>query len=136
MHSFFVFEKDFIFSCFFFFLLSKYLKYVHVCYVFLMTIYVVLWILRNCIILEQSASLAKLRFCFFLFQAQLQREKEQDHMKLHAKLAKLDVLEKECFKLTTTQKTAEVSFNLFLWSGDTRNKSLMLCVITLYMNMQ
>uniref|UniRef100_A0AAA9U2Q4 Centrosomal protein CEP57L1 n=2 Tax=Bos TaxID=9903 RepID=A0AAA9U2Q4_BOVIN len=40
-------------------------------------------------------------------QAQLQREKEQDHMKLHAKLAKLDVLEKECFKLTTTQKTAE-----------------------------
>ncbi|XP_065767644.1 centrosomal protein CEP57L1 isoform X3 [Muntiacus reevesi] len=40
-------------------------------------------------------------------QAQLQREKEQDHMKLHAKLEKLDVLEKECFKLTTTQKTAE-----------------------------
>ena len=35
-------------------------------------------------------------------------------MKLHAKLEKLDVLEKECFKLTTTQKTAEVSFNLFL----------------------
>uniref|UniRef100_A0A8C6FJR4 Centrosomal protein CEP57L1 n=1 Tax=Moschus moschiferus TaxID=68415 RepID=A0A8C6FJR4_MOSMO len=40
-------------------------------------------------------------------QAQLQREKEQDHMKLHAKLEKLDVLEKECFKLTATQKTAE-----------------------------
>ncbi|XP_049753551.1 centrosomal protein CEP57L1 isoform X2 [Elephas maximus indicus] len=40
-------------------------------------------------------------------QAQLQREKEQDHMKLHAKLEKLDVLEKECFRLTTTQKTAE-----------------------------
>ncbi|XP_043295132.1 centrosomal protein CEP57L1 isoform X3 [Cervus elaphus] len=40
-------------------------------------------------------------------QAQLQREKEQDHMRLHAKLEKLDVLEKECFKLTTTQKTAE-----------------------------
>ncbi|XP_014636637.1 PREDICTED: centrosomal protein CEP57L1 isoform X3 [Ceratotherium simum simum] len=40
-------------------------------------------------------------------QAQLQREKEQDHMKLQAKLEKLDVLEKECFKLTTTQKTAE-----------------------------
>ena len=57
-------------------------------------------------------------------------------MKLHAKLEKLDVLEKECFKLTTTQKTAEVSFNLFLWSGDTRNKSLVLYVITLYMNMQ
>ncbi|XP_042636872.1 centrosomal protein CEP57L1 [Orycteropus afer afer] len=40
-------------------------------------------------------------------QAQLQREKEQDHMKLHAKLEKLDILEKECFRLTTTQKTAE-----------------------------
>ncbi|KAM9666718.1 centrosomal protein CEP57L1 isoform 1-T2 [Trichechus inunguis] len=40
-------------------------------------------------------------------QAQLQREKEQDHLKLHAKLDKLDVLEKECFRLTTTQKTAE-----------------------------
>ncbi|XP_021107186.1 centrosomal protein CEP57L1 isoform X3 [Heterocephalus glaber] len=40
-------------------------------------------------------------------QAQLQREKEQDQMKLHAKLEKLDVLEKECFRLTTTQKTAE-----------------------------
>ncbi|XP_016073035.1 PREDICTED: centrosomal protein CEP57L1 [Miniopterus natalensis] len=40
-------------------------------------------------------------------QAQLQREKEQDHMKLQAKLEKLDTLEKECFKLTTTQKTAE-----------------------------
>ncbi|XP_037698226.1 centrosomal protein CEP57L1 isoform X5 [Choloepus didactylus] len=40
-------------------------------------------------------------------QAQLQREKEQDHMMLHAKLEKLDILEKECFRLTTTQKTAE-----------------------------
>ncbi|XP_022409753.1 centrosomal protein CEP57L1 isoform X2 [Delphinapterus leucas] len=40
-------------------------------------------------------------------KAQLQREKEQDHMKLQAKLEKLDVLEKECFKLKTTQKTAE-----------------------------
>lgn len=40
-------------------------------------------------------------------QAQLQREKEQDQMKLHAKLEKLDVLEKECLRLTTTQQTAE-----------------------------
>uniref|UniRef100_A0A2I3GQB5 Cep57 centrosome localisation domain-containing protein n=1 Tax=Nomascus leucogenys TaxID=61853 RepID=A0A2I3GQB5_NOMLE len=40
-------------------------------------------------------------------QAQLRREKEQDQMKLCAKLEKLDVLEKECFRLTTTQKTAE-----------------------------
>ncbi|XP_054291847.1 centrosomal protein CEP57L1-like [Pongo pygmaeus] len=40
-------------------------------------------------------------------QAQLQKEKEQDQMKLYAKLEKLDVLEKECFRLTTTQRTAE-----------------------------
>ncbi|XP_062946128.1 centrosomal protein CEP57L1-like [Cynocephalus volans] len=40
-------------------------------------------------------------------QAQLQREKGQDHMKLHEKLEKLDVLEKECLRRTTTQKTAE-----------------------------
>uniref|UniRef100_A0A2I2ZTL1 Cep57 centrosome localisation domain-containing protein n=1 Tax=Gorilla gorilla gorilla TaxID=9595 RepID=A0A2I2ZTL1_GORGO len=42
-----------------------------------------------------------------VLNAQLQREKEQDQMKLYAKLDKLDVLEKECFRLTTTQKTAE-----------------------------
>ncbi|KAL6091496.1 hypothetical protein STEG23_032307, partial [Scotinomys teguina] len=40
-------------------------------------------------------------------QAQLQREKEEDQMKLRTKLAKLDVLEKECFRLTTTQQNAE-----------------------------
>uniref|UniRef100_A0A2I3T9P1 Centrosomal protein CEP57L1 n=1 Tax=Pan troglodytes TaxID=9598 RepID=A0A2I3T9P1_PANTR len=45
-------------------------------------------------------------------QAQLQREKEQDQMKLYAKLEKLDVLEKECFRLTTTQKTAELQTGL------------------------
>lgn len=40
-------------------------------------------------------------------QAQLQREKEQDQMKLHAKLEKLHVLEKECLRLTATRQTAE-----------------------------
>lgn len=45
----------------------------------------------------------------FFFQTQLQKEKNQNQMELHAKLEKLEVLEKECFKLTTTQKTAEVS---------------------------
>ncbi|XP_031204124.1 centrosomal protein CEP57L1 isoform X2 [Mastomys coucha] len=40
-------------------------------------------------------------------QTQLQREKEQDQMKLHAKLEKLHILEKECLKLTVTQQTAE-----------------------------
>lgn len=54
---------------------------------------------------------------FLSSQAQLQREKEQDQMKLHAKLEKLDVLEKECLRLTTTQQTAEVSvcLSLKLW---------------------
>ncbi|XP_056674630.1 centrosomal protein CEP57L1 isoform X4 [Monodelphis domestica] len=36
-----------------------------------------------------------------------QQEKDQNQMKLNAKLEKLEVLEKECFRLTTTQKTAE-----------------------------
>lgn len=65
--------------------------------------------------LDPLASLAKLRFLPFflnLFQAQLQREKEQDQMKLYAKLEKLTVLEKECFRLTATQQAAEVSFCL------------------------
>lgn len=44
-------------------------------------------------------------------QAQLQREKEQDQMKLYAKLEKLNVLEKECFRLTATQQTAEDKIN-------------------------
>ncbi|XP_036624683.1 centrosomal protein CEP57L1 isoform X1 [Trichosurus vulpecula] len=44
---------------------------------------------------------------FALEQQQLQWEKGQDQMKLNAKLEKLEVLEKECVRLTTTQKTAE-----------------------------
>ncbi|TFK14359.1 intraflagellar transport protein 81-like protein [Platysternon megacephalum] len=40
-------------------------------------------------------------------QTRLQKEKDQNHMELHAKLEKLEVLEKECFKLSTTQRTAE-----------------------------
>lgn len=59
-------------------------------------------------------SLAKFRICFYLLQAQLQREKEQDQMKLHAKLEKLHVLEKECLRLTATRQTAEVSLCLSL----------------------
>lgn len=35
-------------------------------------------------------------------------------MKLHAKLEKLNVLERECFRLTTTQQTAEVRLCLSL----------------------
>ncbi|XP_043398697.1 centrosomal protein CEP57L1 isoform X3 [Chelonia mydas] len=40
-------------------------------------------------------------------QTQLQKEKDQNQMELHAKLEKLEVLEKECFRLSTTQRTAE-----------------------------
>ncbi|KAM9156666.1 centrosomal protein CEP57L1 isoform 3-T4 [Pangshura tecta] len=40
-------------------------------------------------------------------QTPLQKEKDQNHMELHAKLEKLEVLEKECFRLSTTQRTAE-----------------------------
>uniref|UniRef100_A0A2I2Y9A1 Centrosomal protein CEP57L1 n=1 Tax=Gorilla gorilla gorilla TaxID=9595 RepID=A0A2I2Y9A1_GORGO len=57
----------------------------------------------RCTLLEKQLEYTKR----MVLNAQLQREKEQDQMKLYAKLDKLDVLEKECFRLTTTQKTAE-----------------------------
>uniref|UniRef100_A0A8C4WBL5 Centrosomal protein 57kDa-like protein 1 n=1 Tax=Gopherus evgoodei TaxID=1825980 RepID=A0A8C4WBL5_9SAUR len=40
-------------------------------------------------------------------QTPLQKEKDQNHMELHAKLEKLEILEKECFRLSNTQRTAE-----------------------------
>ncbi|NWT58615.1 CE57L protein, partial [Erythrocercus mccallii] len=40
-------------------------------------------------------------------QAQLQKEEDQKRMELHAKLEKLEMLEKECLKLTATQRIAE-----------------------------
>ncbi|XP_020656986.3 centrosomal protein CEP57L1 [Pogona vitticeps] len=40
-------------------------------------------------------------------QTQLQKEKEQNHVELCVKLDKLEILEKECERLTITQKTAE-----------------------------
>uniref|UniRef100_A0A8C3PQZ9 Centrosomal protein 57kDa-like protein 1 n=1 Tax=Calidris pygmaea TaxID=425635 RepID=A0A8C3PQZ9_9CHAR len=40
-------------------------------------------------------------------QAQLQKEEDQNRLELHAKLEKLDMLEKECLKLTATQRIAE-----------------------------
>ncbi|XP_057618082.1 centrosomal protein CEP57L1 isoform X2 [Chionomys nivalis] len=50
-------------------------------------------------------------FLLLRMLAQLQREKEQDQMKLYAKLEKLNVLEKECFRLTATQQAAEDKIN-------------------------
>nr|XP_025040510.1 centrosomal protein CEP57L1 isoform X4 [Pelodiscus sinensis] len=40
-------------------------------------------------------------------QTLLQKEKDQNQMELHAKLEKLEALEKECFRLISTQRTAE-----------------------------
>ncbi|NXU88186.1 CE57L protein, partial [Xiphorhynchus elegans] len=40
-------------------------------------------------------------------QAQLQKEEGQNWLELHAKLEKLEILEKECLKLTATQRIAE-----------------------------
>ncbi|NXC20967.1 CE57L protein, partial [Corythaeola cristata] len=40
-------------------------------------------------------------------QAQLQKEEDQNQLELHAKLDKLEMLEKECLKLTATQRIAE-----------------------------
>uniref|UniRef100_A0A8C3TYX2 Centrosomal protein 57 like 1 n=1 Tax=Catharus ustulatus TaxID=91951 RepID=A0A8C3TYX2_CATUS len=40
-------------------------------------------------------------------QAQLQKEEGQNWLELHAKLEKLEMLEKECLKLTATQRIAE-----------------------------
>ncbi|XP_051853465.1 centrosomal protein CEP57L1-like [Antechinus flavipes] len=68
----------------------------------------------RCSILEKQLELTK-KMVFnaeqekilALEHQQLQWEKGQDQMKLNAKLEKLEVLEKECVRLTTTQKTAE-----------------------------
>nr|XP_021152937.1 centrosomal protein CEP57L1 isoform X2 [Columba livia] len=40
-------------------------------------------------------------------QAQLQEEEDQNRLELHEKLEKLEMLEKECLKLTATQRIAE-----------------------------
>ncbi|NXE82379.1 CE57L protein, partial [Cochlearius cochlearius] len=40
-------------------------------------------------------------------QAQLKKEEDQNWLELHAKLEKLEMLEKECLKLTATQRIAE-----------------------------
>ncbi|NWU27620.1 CE57L protein, partial [Dyaphorophyia castanea] len=40
-------------------------------------------------------------------QAQLRKEEDQNRLELHAKLEKLEMLEKECLKLTATQRIAE-----------------------------
>ncbi|XP_074043410.1 centrosomal protein CEP57L1 isoform X2 [Macrotis lagotis] len=68
----------------------------------------------RCSILEKQLEITKKMVLkaeqeknFALEQQQLQWEKGQDQKKLNAKLEKLEVLEKECVRLTSTQKTAE-----------------------------
>uniref|UniRef100_A0A8B9MCE7 Centrosomal protein 57kDa-like protein 1 n=1 Tax=Accipiter nisus TaxID=211598 RepID=A0A8B9MCE7_9AVES len=41
-------------------------------------------------------------------QALFQKEEDQNHLELHAKLEKLEMLEKECLKLTAAQRIAEL----------------------------
>ncbi|XP_010571715.1 PREDICTED: centrosomal protein CEP57L1 isoform X2 [Haliaeetus leucocephalus] len=41
-------------------------------------------------------------------QAQFQKEEDQNRLELHAKLEKLEMLEKECLKLTAAQRIAEL----------------------------
>ncbi|XP_040454827.1 centrosomal protein CEP57L1 isoform X3 [Falco naumanni] len=57
-------------------------------------------------------------------QIQLQKGKDQNWLELHAKLEKLEMLEKECLKLTATQRTAE------LQTGFEINKILMSSVMS------
>lgn len=45
----------------------------------------------------------------YVFQTHLQKGKDQDEVELCEKLNKLEILEKECWRLTSTQKAAEVS---------------------------
>lgn len=58
--------------------------------------------------LKQFQSVANSILAYF-FQAQLQKEEDQNRLELHAKLEKLEMLEKEYLKLTATQRIAEVS---------------------------
>lgn len=51
-----------------------------------------------------------------IFQTQLQKEKDQSQVELCAKLDKLEILEKECWRLTDTQKAAEVSTSNYIMS--------------------
>ncbi|NXI74358.1 CE57L protein, partial [Anseranas semipalmata] len=58
--------------------------------------------------MRKMVSSAELENKMFLEQqTQLQNEKDQNQVELHAKLEKLEVLEKECLKLTATQRIAE-----------------------------
>ncbi|NXP46945.1 CE57L protein, partial [Heliornis fulica] len=56
--------------------------------------------------MRKMVSIAELERKMILKQ-QLQKEEDQNCLELHAKLEKLEMLEKECLKLTATQRIAE-----------------------------
>lgn len=67
--------------------------------------------------LKQFQSVAN-SFLDYFFQAQLQKEEGQNWLELHAKLEKLEMLEKECLKLTATQRIAEVGMHgMTVWKS-------------------
>lgn len=60
--------------------------------------------------LKRFQSVANSILAYFL-QAQLQKEEDQNRLELHAKLEKLEMLEKECLKVTAAQRIAQVSMH-------------------------
>ncbi|XP_017595212.1 centrosomal protein CEP57L1 isoform X1 [Corvus cornix cornix] len=67
----------------------------------------------RCSLLEKQLDYMRKMVCTaelekkMILQQQLQKEEDQNRLELHAKLEKLEVLEKECLKLTATQRIAE-----------------------------
>ncbi|NWS15939.1 CE57L protein, partial [Pachyramphus minor] len=57
--------------------------------------------------MKKMVSSVELEKKIILEQAQLRKEEDQNWLELHAKLEKLEILEKECLKLTATQRIAE-----------------------------
>ncbi|XP_039424750.1 centrosomal protein CEP57L1 isoform X2 [Corvus cornix cornix] len=68
----------------------------------------------RCSLLEKQLDYMRKMVCTaelekkMILQQQLQKEEDQNRLELHAKLEKLEVLEKECLKLTATQRIAEL----------------------------
>ncbi|XP_031957322.1 centrosomal protein CEP57L1 isoform X6 [Corvus moneduloides] len=67
----------------------------------------------RCSLLEKQLDYMRKMVCTaelekkMILQQQLQKEEDQNRLELHAKLEKLEVLEKECLELTATQRIAE-----------------------------
>ncbi|XP_031957318.1 centrosomal protein CEP57L1 isoform X3 [Corvus moneduloides] len=72
----------------------------------------------RCSLLEKQLDYMRKMVCTaelekkMILQQQLQKEEDQNRLELHAKLEKLEVLEKECLELTATQRIAELQNGL------------------------